>query len=156
MRNVRKAFTLIEILIVVVILGILAAIVVPQFASATKDSQAGNLQAQLGTLNRQIQLYFSKNNAWPDFSGTGTVTIAGNTEAADWASMINGGMLKSSPRNPAWPNVTAAAAMEVANVTTAGTRGVAANGFAWNTVDTTLYASYFNESTGAVTTTVTD
>ena len=38
-----KGFTLVEILIVVVILGILAAIVVPQFTNATQDAQGGNL-----------------------------------------------------------------------------------------------------------------
>ena len=52
--RVRNAFTLVEILIVVVILGILAAIVVPQFTNATQDAQAGNIQTQLDTLNNQI------------------------------------------------------------------------------------------------------
>ena len=60
-RTVRKAFTLVEILIVVVILGILAAIVVPQFTNATQDAQAGNLKAQLSSLNRQIELYRARN-----------------------------------------------------------------------------------------------
>ena len=46
-RNIRSGFTLVEILIVVVILGILAAIVIPQFTNATQDAQGGNLKAQL-------------------------------------------------------------------------------------------------------------
>jgi prepilin-type N-terminal cleavage/methylation domain-containing protein len=152
----RHAFTLIEILIVVVILGILSSVVIPQFASATKDSHAGNLRAQLTTLNRQIELYRVKQNGFPDFSGTGTTTIAGNVQANDWAAMINAGMIFHSPRNPAYPNVTLDAAMEVGVVTTAGVRGVAGNGFCWNTVDGTLYASYFNEASGTPTTVATD
>ena len=39
-RTAKKAFTLVEILIVVVILGILAAIVVPQFTNATRYTQS--------------------------------------------------------------------------------------------------------------------
>ncbi|MCH9057466.1 MAG: prepilin-type N-terminal cleavage/methylation domain-containing protein [Planctomycetes bacterium] len=61
-NQVRKAFTLIEILIVVIILGILAAIVVPQFTSATEDAQIGNMQSTLQTIRNQIELYRVRNN----------------------------------------------------------------------------------------------
>jgi general secretion pathway protein G len=56
-RTVRKGFTLIEILIVVIILGILAAIVIPQFTSASTEARQGNLKSQLQTLRSQIALY---------------------------------------------------------------------------------------------------
>lgn len=61
-QRVRKAFTLVEILIVVVILGILAAIVVPQFTSASQEAQAGNVATQLQTIRSQIELFRVKNN----------------------------------------------------------------------------------------------
>src|SRR5437660_8216101 len=60
MRHIRKApkgFTLIEILIVVIILGILAAIVIPQFTSASQDARKNSLASQLQTLRSQIELY---------------------------------------------------------------------------------------------------
>ena len=56
-RTIRKGFTLIEILIVVIILGILAAIVIPQFTSASTEARQGNLKSQLQTLRSQIALY---------------------------------------------------------------------------------------------------
>jgi general secretion pathway protein G len=56
-RTIRKGFTLIEILIVVIILGILAAIVIPQFTSASTEAREGNLKSQLQTLRSQIALY---------------------------------------------------------------------------------------------------
>ena len=142
---VRHAFTLVEILIVVVILGILAAIVVPQFASATQDSQAGNVKSQLATLQRQIEVYHAKNSAWPDFATDQWGT------ATDAESLIGGNYIKLAPVNPAWPDASDAARYAIATTTGAGERGSASAGWLWNEVDSTLYASYFDETTGQVT-----
>jgi general secretion pathway protein G len=57
-RRTRKGgFTLVEILIVVIILGILAAIVIPQFTSASQDARKNSLTSQLQTLRSQLELY---------------------------------------------------------------------------------------------------
>ncbi|HEX8915773.1 MAG TPA: prepilin-type N-terminal cleavage/methylation domain-containing protein [Humisphaera sp.] len=56
-RSSRQGFTLIEILIVVIILGILAAIVIPQFSSASNDARKSNVQTTVQTLRSQIALY---------------------------------------------------------------------------------------------------
>ena len=61
----RKGFTLVEILIVVVILGILAAIVVPQFARATDEARLGNVRSQVQTLENQIELYRAREGSYP-------------------------------------------------------------------------------------------
>ncbi|MDX2114401.1 MAG: prepilin-type N-terminal cleavage/methylation domain-containing protein, partial [Planctomycetota bacterium] len=61
MRNRRSGFTLVEILIVVVILGILAAIVIPQFTSASQEAIKGALQSQLQTISSQVELYRVRN-----------------------------------------------------------------------------------------------
>jgi general secretion pathway protein G len=55
MRN--KGFTLVEILIVVIILGILAAIVIPQFSSASNDARESALASDLQTLRSQLELF---------------------------------------------------------------------------------------------------
>lgn len=126
-QTVRKGFTLVEILIVVVILGILAAIVVPQFTNATQDAQAGNLKAQLDTLNNQIELYRARNNQYP------ADLIAGGAGDAPWATLIAGGYIKAAPKNPAVP-ATAGSDVATANATNVG----------WIWVNNTLYASNFN------------
>lgn len=76
MRNrVNRAFTLVEILIVVVILGILAAIVIPQFTSASEEAQVGNVQTQLQTIRSQIELFRVRNN------GNAPVLVGGEGES---------------------------------------------------------------------------
>ena len=61
----KKGFTLVEILIVVVILGILAAIVIPQFTEASTEARVSSLCSDLQTLRSQIELYKVQHNDIP-------------------------------------------------------------------------------------------
>ena len=87
-RRNRKAFTLVEILIVVVILGILAAIVVPQFTSATTEARGGNAVTQISTIENQLELFQARTGAYPIFDN------------GMWAVLIAGGYMKTAPVNP--------------------------------------------------------
>src|SRR6266853_131555 len=57
MQSRKNGFTLVEILIVVIILGILAAIVIPQFTNASQDARKSSLTSQLQTIRSQVELY---------------------------------------------------------------------------------------------------
>lgn len=62
----RRAFTLIEILIVVVILGVIAAIVTPLVASSAVEARSNAARAQLATVRGQIEVYQARwNGALP-------------------------------------------------------------------------------------------
>lgn len=138
-RTVRKAFTLVEILIVVVILGILAAIVVPQFTNATQDAQAGNIKAQLDTLNNQIELYRARTNSYPSIADFNTPSTT-NTAYTSWGPLIDGGYVKAPPVNP----------FNGKSTVVAGAAGTTTDGWHWNATTNTLGASNFDESTGKI------
>lgn len=81
MRSDRKGFTLIELLIVVVIIGILAAIAVPKFQSTKGKAYAATIKSDLKNLTRLQEDYFYFNETYTaslpalDFKGTSGVTI---------------------------------------------------------------------------------
>lgn len=88
-KRVRRAFTLIEILIVVVILGILAAIVIPQFTDASQEASASNLASQLQTIRSQVELFNVQNIAVPF-----------DPVANGWDQLVNNDYLQAPPKNP--------------------------------------------------------
>ena len=58
----KSGFTLVEILIVVVILGILAAIVIPQFTGASTEAKESALVSNIQAVRSQIELYKIQHN----------------------------------------------------------------------------------------------
>ena len=88
----RRAFTLIEILIVVVILGILAAIVIPQFTDASEDAMDASVRSTLQTIRSQIELYNIQNPATPYDDMTPVATF--------WMPLLTGNYLQTAPKNP--------------------------------------------------------
>jgi len=57
MERKTKAFTLVEVLIVVVILGILAAVAIPQFASASDDARTSAVQSTVAGVRASIATF---------------------------------------------------------------------------------------------------
>ncbi len=79
----KSGFTLVEILIVVVILGILAAIVIPQFTEASTEAKTSSLCTDLQTMRSQIELYkIQHNDNLPGVVGSATFiqAMTGQTE----------------------------------------------------------------------------
>jgi general secretion pathway protein G len=105
----NTAFTLVEILIVVIILGILAAIVIPQFTEASTDARQSALASDLQTVRSQIELYKVQHlDRTPDLKEDGTADtgnfIARLTGKTDQSGKINtagalGPYLQKMPSN---------------------------------------------------------
>ncbi|MFL5602629.1 MAG: type IV pilin protein [Gemmatimonadaceae bacterium] len=71
MKNNRKGFTLIELLIVVVIIGILAAIAIPKFANTKDKAYVAAMKSDLRNLATYEEQYAADNNG-AYFSGDGS------------------------------------------------------------------------------------
>ena len=120
-RSVRRAFTLVEILIVVIILGILAAIVIPQFSNASEDARRNSALTLLQTMRQQIELYkMQHGDKWPTADGTigaGKVLVLTKlTDAADYpagSGKSYGPYLQQTPVNPYNSSSTVVAAPAV-------------------------------------------
>ncbi len=65
MTGTRRAFTLIELLIVVAIIGVLAAIAVPNFMNAQVRAKVSRVQADLRSFGTALETYYLDHNDYP-------------------------------------------------------------------------------------------
>lgn len=98
----NKGFTLVEILIVVIILGILAAIVVPQFTEASSDAKLSNMTSNLQAVRAQLELYRLQHNDNYPAAATVVEQLTGRTDQDGTinAAGAYGPYLQQMPVNP--------------------------------------------------------
>jgi general secretion pathway protein G len=92
----RRAFTLIELLLVLVILGILAAIVVPKFSGRTEQARATAAQSQISTFGTALDAFEVDNGYFPKGKNGLNDLVQQPRDAQNW----KGPYLKSIPLDP--------------------------------------------------------
>ena len=69
-RN-QKGFTLVELMIVVVIVGILAAVAIPMYTGQIKKARASEAEATLGSIRSSLRVMYAENREYPDAPTSG-------------------------------------------------------------------------------------
>ncbi len=135
LSRTRRAFTLIEILIVVVILGILAAIVIPQFTDASNEAMEASVRSQLQTIRSQIELYNVQNpaTAFDDATAVGTF----------WDPLVQNDYIMTPPKNPLQNNAITVGPAPLAGVGWVWTEATAGDPWTLNVYAVDLAGAMF-------------
>jgi len=72
----RHGFTLVEVLIVVIILGILASIGIPQFAASIEKAKGGEARAGLGHIQTGEKVYFAEQETYVTNASTLDISLS--------------------------------------------------------------------------------
>lgn len=106
----RRGFSLIEMLLVVVIIGVLAQIVIPNLRTVRTKARAVDVMADINVVRTAAQNYNADNFTWPAETGTGTIppeltaeylpdgfSFTGEDYQLDWENLAVPGGLPQDP-----------------------------------------------------------
>ena len=103
MRSSQGGFTLLEVMVVVVILGILAALVVPKIISRPDEARAIAAKQDIASLMQALKLYRLDNHRYPSTEQGLQALVAQPASAPVAPNWKAGGYVERLPRDP-WGN----------------------------------------------------
>jgi prepilin-type N-terminal cleavage/methylation domain-containing protein len=77
LKRKESGFTIVELLIVIVVIGILAALVITTFSGIQKKARDTERTTDIKALHGQIEAYFAQNGYYPDLSNVTTTDLKG-------------------------------------------------------------------------------
>ena len=105
----RSGFTLIEILMVVIILGVLATIIIGLFNNSSSDAATNSLKDNLRAIRGQIEVYYAQHGSYPALATftsqmTQYTDASGTTSTSPSAAYHYGPYILSMPALPVGVN----------------------------------------------------
>lgn len=98
-RSIQQGFTLIELMIVVAIIGILAAVALPAYQDYTKRARVSEALSLMSGAKAAITEYYSTNNTWPGSNASaGLAPAASISGTSVGAVTVNGSKITASVR----------------------------------------------------------
>jgi len=73
-KTSQKGFTLVELMITIVIIGILASVAIPLYTANVKRAKAAEADAALGTIRTALRVYYAENAVYPTAASYTAVT----------------------------------------------------------------------------------
>ena len=102
-RTAAKGFTLIEVMIVIVILGILAALIVPKIIGRPDEARVIAAKQDISSLLQALKLYRLDNQRYPTTDQSLQALVVKPTTAPLPPNWKNGGYIERLPKDP-WGN----------------------------------------------------
>jgi general secretion pathway protein G len=102
-QRIARGFTLVEIMVVVVIIGILGALVVPKLLSRTGESRVTAAKVDIATLMQALKLYKLDNQRYPTTDQGLNALISKPTSGPTANGWKTGGYVEKLPKDP-WGN----------------------------------------------------
>lgn len=102
-RKISRGFTLIEVMVVIVILGVLAALVVPRILSRPDEARAVAAKQDIAVISQALKLYKLDNQRYPTAEQGLNALVAKPENAPVPTNWKPGGYLERLPKDP-WGN----------------------------------------------------
>lgn len=118
----QKGFTIVELLIVIVVIGILAALVLNTFAGVQKRARDTQRQTDLNSLATQLEVYYNDRGSYPTLADIQSSTwLTANLKGLDAGAVSAPGQSSNSIVNIATPSATSPSLIQYGYVTTPAT-----------------------------------
>ncbi|NAW87377.1 type II secretion system major pseudopilin GspG [Photobacterium halotolerans] len=103
MQRQQRGFTLLEVMVVIVILGVLASLVVPNLLGNKEKADQQKVVTDIGALEQALDMYKLDNSVYPTTDQGLDALVTSPSSSPEPRNYRNGGYIKRLPKDP-WGN----------------------------------------------------